>query len=266
MTNRLNIIQCSFFLIAIVFFSHCSDSSSVKSVPTDTKDETIVKEKTPEKEMLYAWVDKLNIRSAPNTKSDIVASAKKDEPMTFMGDQSDQKETIVLRGVAYNEPWLKIQTKDQEEGWVYGGAVNKKGESKGNALIDKNLFSFPYFGNYDLGKWKRLSSTDNNEGDAETTKSSYQNGNQVLEITKTDVGEYGYSRTYKLLDTKNNLLKLREFEFNTDPGFVLVEKVSDYTVSPAKKYSRSQKLEKHYVMLNAYPEMANGEWEETVIK
>jgi len=35
----------------------------------------------------------------------------------------------------------------------------------------------------------------------------------MLKITKTELGEYGYSNTYELLDKAGNTLKERSFDF-----------------------------------------------------
>ena len=76
------------------------------------------------------------------------------QPLIFTGERSDKPETIVLRGVAYYEPWLKIKVDDNNEGWVFGGAVKRKDEEKGNAEMTATKFDFEKFGQFNLSSWK----------------------------------------------------------------------------------------------------------------
>lgn len=218
----------------------------------------------PAEEILYTWVDGLNVRDQPSTKGTTVARVKPNEPLTFTGERSSKPETIVLRGVAYHEPWLKITTADRKDGWVYGGAVKRKDQLKGNASLSDTKFEFPVFGYYDLSKWEEIGNTDaGTGGDAESETITYRSEDQMLKITKTEVGDYGYSNTYELLDKAGNTLKERSFDFGTDPELKITETVIDYTDIPAKKYTRAQVLDKHFMMLNARPEMVRGNWEIT---
>lgn len=217
-------------------------------------------------ETVQAWVDQLNIREKPDTKAKKVASARKGEALTFTGEQTDKTETIVLRGIAYDEPWLKVRTKDKLEGWVFSGAVKGEGEMKGNAIIDDLHFNFPAFGNFDLSKWQEISSVNTEGGDAETTTKRYQKADQLLEISATDVGEYGYTRTYKLLDLAANIMKERNFSFEVDSELRITETVTDYTNTPPIRYTRSQPMKLHFMQLNELPLMAAGKWTESELE
>ena len=72
---------------------------------------------------IYAWVDKLRLRSEPNTRAEIIASLGEGSILIFSGDKTEHTEKISLRGVIYDEPWLKVATEEGLEGWVYGGGV-----------------------------------------------------------------------------------------------------------------------------------------------
>jgi hypothetical protein len=216
----------------------------------------------PAEEILYTWVDGLNVRDQPSTKGTTVARVKPNEPLTFTGEKSPESETIVLRGVAYHEPWFKITTADKKDGWVFGGAVKRKDQLKGNATLSDTKFEFPVFGYYDLGKWEQVArNNDGTGGDAESETITYRSEDQLLKITKVEVGEYGYNNAYELLDKAGNTLKERTFEFAVDPELKITETVIDHTDTPAKRYTRSQVLDKHFMMLNERPEMVLGNWE-----
>jgi hypothetical protein len=107
------------------------------------------------RETLYTWVDRLNIRQTPALSGEVVANVAKNVGLEFTGEQAEKLETIVLRGVAYQDTWLKVITPDGKEGWVFGGAVRREGEPKGNGPITDTEFDFPIFGKYDLSEWKK---------------------------------------------------------------------------------------------------------------
>lgn len=258
----------SLYLYICLLILSCKEEAKTKDV-TDTKETITTKEskeetsKTINDTNLYPWVDNLNIRNNASTKAKTIATASKNEPLQPTGKVSDQKETIVLRGVAYYEPWFEITTKDNKTGWVFGGTVKKKDEEKGNEIISDINFNFPYFGTYDLSTWKKMAPKDESGGDAEIETTVYQKGNLAMEVSIMEVGEYGYGRTY-VLKENDAILKERNFQFTADMEFrELTEVVKDYTQNPPKQYSRSQPLDTHFIQLNAKPIMVNGDWKTT---
>lgn len=250
-----------FLLLVSLFGCGKGDASSDLPTASTEVDTTAAAPVTSTETILYTWVDGLNVRDQPTTKGKTVARVKPNEPLTFTGETSLTSETIVLRGVAYHEPWMKISTADKKDGWVFGGAVKEKEELKGNASISDSKFEFPVFGFYDLSKWEEVSRDDEGTGgDAESENVTYRLEDRMLKITKTDVGEYGNMKSYTLLDKAGNVLKERNFDFSADGEFKLTEMVIDHTDIPAKRYTRSQVLDKHLMKLNARPEMVLGNW------
>lgn len=222
--------------------------------------ETVNTKPFQEKEMIYAWVDKLNIRDKASLKGKAIASVDSEDALEFTGTKSGTAETIVLRGVAYQDLWYKIVTKDGKEGWVYGGAVRHEGETKGNEPITDTKFDFPYFGSYDLSEWKKISTKSEGE-EVDITITTYQKGNQFMEVTKAERGEFYYGYDFKLMDNNQKILKERNFSFTADMDLrELSETVKDYTKNPAQQYSRTQKLDKHFYDLNDRPVMVLGNW------
>jgi len=119
---------------------------------------------------LITRVDKVNVRAEPSTKSKVVARIPNGEPMVYAGEQSATEESILLRGVVYKERWLKVMTNDGKDGWVFGGAVKRPGEKKGNRVLSDTRLDFPNFGRYDLSDCtKREVKTGEEEVDATTT-------------------------------------------------------------------------------------------------
>ncbi|MEO1262002.1 MAG: SH3 domain-containing protein [Bacteroidota bacterium] len=273
------------FLVVLLLFPSCGESPS-----NDSKSDISTKTAAPgsdesggsapepandaplpesmatltQNEKVYAWVDRLNIRSSPNTSGKVIANVTEQEALEFTGEKSKEIEEIVLRGVVYDEPWLMVKTKDGKEGWVFGGAVKRSGETKGNDPISDNQFFYPHFGRFDLSTWKEVSTTDESGGDYTGTTKMYEKGGRLLQVVIGDTGEYGYSRRYKLMEANKKLLKERVFSVNADADFrEATESVKVYTTNPPIEYKRSQKLELHHLRLNSLPMMVNGAWSES---
>ncbi len=271
------------FLLAIVLTASCnletkkaevatSNSSDEKVAQVEVEDVEVLDSKDTKssqplsnlktKDLIYAWVDQLNVRDNPSIKGNVIASIDRDAAVAFTGIKSGDVETIVLRGVAYEDLWYKIVTADGQEGWVFGGAIKRKEESKGNTSITAIKFSFPHFGDFDLSTWKKLETKTENDV-VDYVISTYQKGERFLEITSSDMGETHYGYVYKLKDKEGKIIKERNFRFQGD-GKVLEEKVRDYTTKTA--YTRNQTLKKHWYQLNAKPLMVNGDWTKSVFE
>lgn len=216
-------------------------------------------------EELFAWVDNLNIRDAPRLDGKVVAKANERTALRFTGERSDASETIVLRGVAYQEPWLKVSTPDGTEGWVFGGAVKHEDEVKGNRPITDEQFNFPVFGSYNLAEWDKVSEKQEGE-EVDYTITIYRKGGQLLEITQAEMGEFYYGWTYKVMEQDSTVIKERKFSFTAqDKPFTLEEKVVDYSSAPPVVYHRTQSLNEHYYQLNDRPMMVNAPWQKETL-
>ena len=122
-------------VMAIGLFVSCKDTNSnasdTNTINTETpQNEENIENSTPdatkntkEAVTVYTWVDNLRLRSEPDTNSDIVKELKEGESLLFLGEKSDFTKKVNLRGKLYDEPWLKVETNEGKEGWVYGGAV-----------------------------------------------------------------------------------------------------------------------------------------------
>lgn len=209
---------------------------------------------------LETWVDRINIRESASTAAKVVARIPNGEPMKFTGEQSGKKDVILLRSVVYEEPWLQVTTKDGQEGWVFGGAVKRPDEQKGNQVITATNLDFPYFGRYDLSDWKALDTASESGGDAESNTKRYQKGAQIMSIRETDMGDYGYSYNYQLMDVEKRVLLERELSFQADMDMLLTETVTNHIESPAVEYKRSENLSKHPAQLGGRPLLVSGEW------
>lgn len=120
------------------------ESSTIKSTPTQQT--TTVIDNSIELEVI---LNKVRIRDKAGLDGEELEQLKKGTKVTFMGEISDFTDKIKLRGIEHDDPWLKIQIREGQEGWIYGGAVKFKSDEAGkalkNRLITKRLEQF--FGN-----------------------------------------------------------------------------------------------------------------------
>ncbi|MCI4667106.1 MAG: SH3 domain-containing protein [Bacteroidia bacterium] len=259
--NSLIILGCCLSILFMV--SSCGNTESEKDSPSKTEP----KAANVSPNVVYPWVDKLNVRENPDTKAKVIATITSEDGLTLLGEVSKEKDLIVLRGVAYEENWVKVKMDDGKEGWVFGGTVKKKGEEKGNALITDSKFSFPYFGEFDLGEWEKTASKEDVGGDAEIAESTYKKGDQSLVIAEHNLGEYGFTNYQTLKGADGKILKERRFSYATDiqPNEI-EEEVIDFSQKPAVKYMRKQKVYSPFFSLNAWPVMARGIWTKAAYK
>lgn len=121
---KLHII---FLLSFVSIFYACKNTNSDESTKNtgETSDTIVSNEVKPKKEkvQLYAWVNNLRLRQAPDTKSKVIAELKEGDKLSFLDEKTEFTQKISLRGTLYDEPWLKVETLTGKIGWVYGGAV-----------------------------------------------------------------------------------------------------------------------------------------------
>lgn len=257
------------FTILSLTITACRNDNSDKEITSEATTPTAVEteaiETPKEEETVYAWVSKVNVRPTASNKIKSITSVKNGIPMKCTGKRSEHTSTFVFRGVAYQEPWLEVVTEDDKTGWVFGGAVKREGEDKGNPPLDDTRITFEHFGNYPLMDWVKVG-TEKGEEEIDLVTTTYRKGNHILEITNWERGEFGYGSTYKLLDREKNLLRVRNFAFDVSEDFRrLRETVKDYIANPPVQYSRVQPLSEHYYALNAKPQRVNSTWSKVVL-
>lgn len=65
----------------------------------------------------------LRLRETPGEKGVIVATLPKGARLDDMGEVSDFTTRVTLRGITFDEPWIKVKTSTGQVGWVYGGGL-----------------------------------------------------------------------------------------------------------------------------------------------
>jgi len=133
-----------YLLVLFLFLNACGNETE-KTVETPQEEVKIVIPKKPERTQLIANIDYLRLRSEAGTSSETLAMLERGQVMYDLGEVSDFTTQVELRGVKYNEPWLKVETSDGQKGWVYGGGVyfDLNNSSKAmDLLMKRRLTSF----------------------------------------------------------------------------------------------------------------------------
>ena len=66
-------------------------------------------------------IDNLRIRAEPGEKGEEIGRLKEGTILYDLGEVSDFTTRVQLRGIWHDEPWLKVKTDQNLEGWIYGG-------------------------------------------------------------------------------------------------------------------------------------------------
>lgn len=93
---------------------------------------------------LIVNVDQLRMRDKPGEKGEVIATLQKGTQLADMGEVSNFTQKIILRGIEYDEPWLKVSTTDSIVGWVFAGAITfdmSNPTELARTLMNKRLLS-----------------------------------------------------------------------------------------------------------------------------
>lgn len=73
---------------------------------------------------LFVTFDGLNVRSGPGLNYGKIDRLKLFDEVIFLGETTDSSYQINLGEITPDEPWVKIKTASNKEGWVYGAGVS----------------------------------------------------------------------------------------------------------------------------------------------
>lgn len=125
-------------LYIIFFFTLLMSCKSEKN--SGAQDTGSVSVSASEPVIFITHVEDLRLREGPGEKAEIITTLKKGTMLRDAGEVSDYTSKVKLRGITYDEPWIKVITEKGEEGWVYAGGLEIKeaGDQKiVHALVQK---------------------------------------------------------------------------------------------------------------------------------
>jgi hypothetical protein len=73
---------------------------------------------------LISNINHLRVRETPGPDGKIIATLSEGDTLFDLGEVSAFTTEVSLRGIRFNEPWIKVRTQDSLSGWVFGGGVN----------------------------------------------------------------------------------------------------------------------------------------------
>ena len=215
---------------------------------------------------LYAWVDDLNVREAPNGSAAVVAKVGPDTPLRPTGALGDATEAVVLRGGLYEAPWREVTLPDGGTGWVFGGAVQPRGGAERTPPQRAGVLDFEHFGRFDLSQWRTAGPEDVSVPEVDAELTTYRKADRRLEVEHTSMGEFRYGERQTLRDGTGEPLRHREFSWAVDQeGNHVEETVIDYEASPPRAYRRTQNPVTHFHSFSPPPTRAVGAWDEIAV-
>jgi hypothetical protein len=127
---------CLLLLVAFQLFA-CKGSSSENAEATNFSEK-------PVGLSLQTAVKDLRLRDVPGEKGQITAVLPIGTDLEDLGEVSDFTTRVNLRGITYDEPWIKVKTPKGQIGWVYGGGLNFNPESSAktaSVLLEKRTLA-----------------------------------------------------------------------------------------------------------------------------
>ena len=254
-------------LLPVVFLLNCSTDVEEKPATGGSEAPLTIPAPAPapvaDDGIRYAWVDYLNLRDAPSTQGKVLSSLRTTDRLSLTGKESPEAESVILRGKLYREPWYEVTTEKDRKGWVFGGALKKQDEKKGNPPLSVTRFNYPYFGDFDLSRWEERDAPAGEEsGDYAITRSRYEGDGQVLDITEGE-GEYGYYIEHALKNQRGQPLKTRLLLYDNN-SLTVMEKITDYMERQPVTYRRSLMVDKPYQALKGKILLLDGAMKQTI--
>jgi hypothetical protein len=125
----IEMIAVALFFFAIFFFAMrgCGGKKVVNN-PTSNPplaDSSQLVVKASNLRPLYIVIDSLKLRSRPQLDSSFIRYLAYDEIVYDMGEQTQYMQTIrYSMDEVRTEPWIKVRSKQDEIGWVFGAGVS----------------------------------------------------------------------------------------------------------------------------------------------
>ena len=191
--NKTLIYHLIFMLLILTACQSNSSSDEKENTleGTETNVEPSIKTNEAKEEIqkYEVIVDNLRFRKSPGTEGEVIANLKTGEQLTDLGEVSDFSTKVTLRGIEYNEAWIKVKRETDEEGWIFPGGIrflNTSLNGVNQHLIDKRLIAL--FGNEIFDDIKDYRSQYLNASDSEAFAEAYKKG-ELLRETLVDLLE-----------------------------------------------------------------------------
>ncbi|MBX2873719.1 MAG: hypothetical protein KTR30_16505 [Saprospiraceae bacterium] len=121
-------MKCKVFILILLTIGilSCQSEKDPTASPSenDTSSTAETVEKTAERTTFIVNIDRLRMRETAGEKGKVIKELEKGTVLFDEGEVSDFTTRIKLRGITFDEPWLKVSTADNTVGWIYAGAIH----------------------------------------------------------------------------------------------------------------------------------------------
>lgn len=116
---------CALLLLASAFLLFACNQAPQKQAVTSPNAEKQAAPVKPEVILYVTGVDKLNLREQPSKEGKVISMIAEGRFLAGSGEVSPNKEEATLRGIPYNEPYIRVAMtiSGQQNFWAYGGAL-----------------------------------------------------------------------------------------------------------------------------------------------
>lgn len=111
-------------LLTMGFWSCQSDGKDEETTSTPEVENPIESTEEGEQTTFIVNIDRLRMRETAGEKGKVIKELEKGAVLIDEGEVSDFTTRIKLRGITFDEPWLKVSTEDNTVGWIYAGAIH----------------------------------------------------------------------------------------------------------------------------------------------
>lgn len=111
-------------LLTLGLWSCQSDSSEEETTSTPPIESPVEPTVEGEQTTFIVNIDRLRMRETAGEKGKVIKELEKGAVLIDEGEVSDFTTRIKLRGITFDEPWLKVSTEDKTVGWIYAGAIH----------------------------------------------------------------------------------------------------------------------------------------------
>jgi hypothetical protein len=174
----MNKLLCFSLLLVMACSGNQTTASNDESESSSTEATSKPNEPTNKEPLVFTTnIDNLRLRDQPGTEGKELVRLSLGTTIFDTGEISEFTTPMKLRGIAFDEPWLKVTTEQGVSGWIYGGALNyalNPNNPEAEALLQKRLTGF--FGQDIAGAFQKYRQNYNNTNTAAQFASVYEEG------------------------------------------------------------------------------------------
>jgi hypothetical protein len=112
-------IHLIFLLFPILLIQCTSESEKPASAETP-----VVPVESLESLEYTVNIDYLRMRATPGQDGEVVATLNRGDVLQDLGEVSGFTSQVKLRGIQFDEPWIRVRTSEGKEGWVFAGGLH----------------------------------------------------------------------------------------------------------------------------------------------